>query len=85
MAHDDTSRKDLPDLATALDALNAPPHEGYDTDPRQVQVVGRVNNGRIELDQDGMQEFARRFPDATMTFVAVNAPFDPTPAAAPAQ
>jgi hypothetical protein len=44
-----------------------------------VQVVGRVRNGKLELDQSSLDEFARKFPNATMTFVAVNAPFDPVP------
>jgi hypothetical protein len=49
---------------------------------RQVQVVGRVRNGVLEIDQASLEEFARKFPNANMTFVAVNAPFDPRPAAA---
>jgi hypothetical protein len=44
---------------------------------RAVQVVGRVVNGKLEIDQSSLETFARRFPDANMTFVAVNAPFDP--------
>jgi len=48
---------------------------------RRVQVVGRVRNGRVEFDPDSLDAFARRFPDANMTFVAVNAPFDPVPSA----
>ena len=48
---------------------------------RRVQVVGRVRNGVLEIDQATLEEFARKFPDANMTFVAVNAPFDPRPAA----
>ena len=48
---------------------------------RQVQVVGRVRNGVLEINQASLEEFARKFPNANMTFVAVNAPFDPKPAA----
>ena len=48
---------------------------------RSVQVVGRVRKGVLEIDQASLQEFARKFPNANMTFVAVNAPFDPKPAA----
>jgi hypothetical protein len=44
---------------------------------RAVQVVGRVKNGKLEIDQRNVEEFARKFPSANMTFVAVNAPFDP--------
>ena len=46
---------------------------------RPVQVVGRVRNGVLEIDQRSLDEFARKFPNANMTFVAVNAPFDPEP------
>ena len=46
---------------------------------RPVQVVGRVRNGVLEIDQRSLDEFARKFPNANMTFVAVNAPFDPKP------
>jgi|GEM_PF-2707672 hypothetical protein len=46
---------------------------------RAVQVVGRVRNGVLEIDQRSLDEFARKFPNANMTFVAVNAPFDPKP------
>ncbi|HXA16685.1 MAG TPA: hypothetical protein VN380_06830 [Thermoanaerobaculia bacterium] len=44
---------------------------------RNVQVVGRVRNGKVEFDQESLTTFARKFPNANMTFVAVNAPFDP--------
>jgi hypothetical protein len=45
----------------------------------RVLVVGRVRNGKVELDQSKLNEFARLFPKATASFVAVNAPFDPEP------
>ena len=48
---------------------------------RAVHVIGRVRNGVLEVDQASLEEFARKFPNANMTFVAVNAPFDPKPAA----
>jgi hypothetical protein len=44
-----------------------------------VRVIGRVRNGKLEIDQAGLEEFARKFPNANTTFVAVNAPFDPVP------
>lgn len=44
---------------------------------RKIQVLGQVRNGKLELDHSSMQELARRFPNAKMSFVAVNAPFDP--------
>ncbi len=43
----------------------------------RVQVVGRVNNGKVEFDQATLEQLARKFPNAKMAFVAVNAPFDP--------
>lgn len=46
---------------------------------RRVQVIGRVRNGKLEIDPSSLDEFARKFPGANMTFVAVNAPFDPVP------
>jgi hypothetical protein len=44
---------------------------------RKVQVVGRLVNGKLELDQSSLNEMAKKFPNAEMSFVAVNAPFDP--------
>jgi hypothetical protein len=44
---------------------------------RIVQVVGRVIDGRVEIDHAALEELASRFPGANMSFVAVNAPFDP--------
>jgi hypothetical protein len=72
-------------LHAALEALQAPPLQDAE-ETRKVQVVGRVVDGRIELDQTSLTEFTKNFPDANITFLAVNAPFDPVraPAAAPA-
>ena len=42
-----------------------------------VQVIGRVVNGKLEIDSASIADFNRKFPNAKMTFVAVNAPFDP--------
>lgn len=44
---------------------------------RIIQVVGRVIDGRVEIDHAALEELAERFPGANMSFVAVNAPFDP--------
>jgi hypothetical protein len=44
---------------------------------RIIQVVGRVIDGRVEIDQSALEELASRHPGANMCFVAVNAPFDP--------
>lgn len=43
----------------------------------RVQLVGRVRNGQLQIDQSSLRDLSRRFPNANMTFVAVNAPFDP--------
>lgn len=42
-----------------------------------VVLSGRVVNGKVELDQATVTEIARKFPGANVSFVAVNAPFDP--------
>lgn len=44
---------------------------------RKVQVVGRFVNGKLEIDHTSLKEMARKFANAEMSFVAVNAPFDP--------
>ncbi len=47
---------------------------------RKVQVLGRVKNGKVEFNRDSLEAFARRYPNAAMSFIAVNAPFDPVQA-----
>lgn len=42
-----------------------------------IVLTGKIVNGKVELDQHCVDELARRFPNATKSFVAVNAPFDP--------
>lgn len=44
---------------------------------RPVQIVGRLRNGKLEIDQASLEEATRRFPNANWAFVAMNAPFDP--------
>lgn len=51
--------------------------KGLIDNKRAVQVVGRVRNGVLEIDQSSLDEFTRKFPNANATFIAVNAPFDP--------
>ena len=46
---------------------------------RPVHVVGRIRNGKLEIDQASLEEATRRFPNANWAFVAMNAPFDPKP------
>lgn len=43
----------------------------------KVQVIGSIKNGQLQIEQSSLQELQRKFPNAKMTFVAVNAPFDP--------
>ncbi|ABD89414.1 hypothetical protein [Rhodopseudomonas palustris] len=50
---------------------------GLEQQGRKVQVIGRIVNGKVELDQASLNEMAKKFPNAEMAFVAVNAPFDP--------
>ena len=47
---------------------------------RKVQVLGRVRNGKVEFNKENLEELARKFPNASMSFIAVNAPFDPVKA-----
>lgn len=46
---------------------------------RPVHVIGRLKNGKLEIDQASLEEATRRFPNANWAFVAMNAPFDPVP------
>ncbi len=40
-----------------------------------VQVVGKIQNGKLEIAQEALAEIARKYPSANISFVAVNAPF----------
>jgi hypothetical protein len=40
-----------------------------------VKVVGKIQNGKLEIAQESLAEIARKFPSANISFVAVNAPF----------
>jgi hypothetical protein len=51
--------------------------ENLEQSGRKVQVVGRFVNGKLEIDHNSLKEMARKFPNANMSFVALNAPFDP--------
>lgn len=42
-----------------------------------IVLTGVVKNGKVILDQSSLDEVARKFPGAEISFVAVNAPFDP--------
>ena len=60
-----------PQTRAALQQLEA---EG-----RPVHVLGRIRNGKLEIDQASLEEATKRFPNANWAFVAMNSPFDPTP------
>jgi hypothetical protein len=44
-----------------------------------IVLTGRIVNGKLEIDQHVLDEIARNFPNANRSFIAVNAPFDPSP------
>lgn len=64
-----TSVKTSRTVAKSLEQLQA--------DGRKVQVIGRVKGGKLEIDHASLAEVLKKFPDANLSFVAVNAPFDP--------
>lgn len=49
--------------------------EGMKAEGRTVKIVGRLKDGKIEFDHAGLAELGKKFPDASISFVAVNAPF----------
>jgi hypothetical protein len=42
-----------------------------------IVITGRVKDGKVEIDQASLNAAARKFGKANISFVAVNAPFDP--------
>jgi hypothetical protein len=48
-------------------------------DGQKVQVLGRIHNGKLEIDQASLKELEGKYPNATMGFIALNSPFDPAP------
>lgn len=42
-----------------------------------IVLTGQVKDGKVILDKSSLQEISRKFPAANISFVAVNAPFDP--------
>lgn len=42
---------------------------------RNARIIGRLNNGKLEIDQDQLDELAKAQPNAV--FLALNSPFDP--------
>ncbi len=39
-------------------------------------LTGRIKNGKLELDQPTLDDIQRKFPEADISFVAMNSPFD---------
>jgi len=48
-------------------------------DGQKVQVLGRIQDGKLEIDQESLKELEEKYPNATMAFIALNSPFDPVP------
>lgn len=48
-------------------------------DGQKVQVLGRIRDGKLEIDQAHLKELADKYPNTNMVFVALNSPFDPAP------
>lgn len=43
-----------------------------------IVLSGRIVDGKVELDKKTLDEIARKHAGSNKSFVAVNAPFDPT-------
>lgn len=41
-------------------------------------LTGRIKNGKLELDQSTLDEIEEKFPQADVSFIALNSPFDAT-------
>lgn len=39
-------------------------------------LTGRIKNGELHLDQPTLDEIRRKYPDADVSFIAMNSPFD---------
>lgn len=42
-----------------------------------VVLTGQIKDGKVVLDQSCLDKISRQLPDANISFIAVNAPFDP--------
>ena len=60
------------DKAAVKEALNT-----LEKSRSGIVLTGRVQDGKVILDEDSLKEIAEKFPRADISFVAVNAPFDP--------
>ncbi len=39
-------------------------------------LTGRIKNGELQLDQPTLDEIQAKFPEADISFIALNSPFD---------
>lgn len=39
-------------------------------------LTGRIKNGELQLDQPTLDEIREKFPEADVSFIAMNSPFD---------
>jgi hypothetical protein len=39
-------------------------------------LTGRIKNGKLELDQPTLDEIQQKYPEADVSFIALNSPFD---------
>lgn len=70
--------------ATSTEADRASLAQALDAQRTGIVLSGRIVNGKVELDRSSLDRIASRFADAEISFVAVNAPFDPLMAEAAA-
>ncbi len=59
------------EVKTAADALRRVGGERLG-----VVLSGHVKHGKLILDQETLDEIAKKYPDADRAFVAMNSPFD---------
>jgi hypothetical protein len=50
--------------------------EEIQTNRTGLVLTGRIKNGELQLDQATKDEIKRKYPEADMSFVAMNSPFD---------
>ena len=60
------------DKAAAVEALRT-----LEKTRTGIVLTGVVKNGKVVLDPASLEAVARKFPAAEISFIAVNAPFDP--------
>ncbi|MBB4636974.1 hypothetical protein [Longimicrobium terrae] len=63
--------------AISTEAERASLAQAIDEQRTGIVLSGRIVNGKVELDRSSLDRIASRFADAEISFVAVNAPFDP--------